>query len=314
MGNLSRRDRPWGYYHVIARGDNREPLFLDSEDYLHYLSCMSKQIIKGGLKCRGMAFCLMTNHLHLLIAAEHADLSRLIELVHGDYARWFNQRHQRVGHVFQKRFLSKSVTSERHLFEVIRYIHMNPVKAGMVARPEEYRWSSFRNYLESREDGWLDLSLIDESYPGPDKMRQFYEFTVERSAPAGDSFGWPEGVPWYDPPIGPCVPAITSNQPQTPDPEALIAALAGVFELPPGILVQSWRNPTLGPLRGAAALLLKTRTNLTLREIGRHVGLRSPQGVCYAIAQFKKRLDRDIRLRSRLLRRGLPLPFLEADS
>jgi hypothetical protein len=102
----------------------------------------------------------MTNHVHLAIEEGDVRLSKIMQVLQSSYTQWFNRRWDRVGHLFQGRFKSFIVDGERYLLGLVRYIHENPVRAGMVERPEAYSWSSDRFFRAGRGPAWLDLDHI----------------------------------------------------------------------------------------------------------------------------------------------------------
>ena len=109
---------------------------------------------------RLLAFCLMDNHVHLAVEAGRHPLSRIMAGVQSTYAQYFNRRHRRVGHLFQGRYKAFIVDRDAYLLALVRYIHENPVKAKIVERPEDYRWSSDRNYRKGDGPEWLDLKAV----------------------------------------------------------------------------------------------------------------------------------------------------------
>ena len=117
-------------YHVTSRGNARDEIFLGDVDRAQFLETLGDAIRRHGWICH--AYCLMTNHYHLLIETPEAGLSRGMQLLNGVYTQWFNRRHQRVGHLFQGRFKAVLVEKESHLLELARYVVLNPVRAGMV--------------------------------------------------------------------------------------------------------------------------------------------------------------------------------------
>jgi REP element-mobilizing transposase RayT len=129
-------------YHVTSRGNAREPIFLDDGDRHAFLERLAEVVDRHQWLCH--AYCLMTNHYHLLVETPAADLSRGMHRLNGLYSRRFNVRHGRVGHVLQGRFTAILVERESHQLELARYIVLNPVRAGIVRAPDQYRWSSLR--------------------------------------------------------------------------------------------------------------------------------------------------------------------------
>lgn len=143
-------------YHVVARGNNRRLLFVDDVDREVYLDRLARCRTRYGFSL--YAYCLMDNHVHLVVERGAVSLSRIMLSLHSFYGQRFNRRHDRVGHLFQGRYKAYLVERDRYLLALLRYVHANPVKAGLVARAERYRWSSARCYRTGNGPGWLDLN------------------------------------------------------------------------------------------------------------------------------------------------------------
>lgn len=134
-----------GIYHVMFRGVGKEDIFLDAEDRERFLETLLRFKLRCGLEILG--FCLMPNHTHLLLKVGRREtLSQSMKRIGVSYVHWFNKKYDRYGHLFQGRFRSEAVEDERYLLVVLRYIHRNPVKAGMVKKVSGYRWSSYAEY------------------------------------------------------------------------------------------------------------------------------------------------------------------------
>ena len=133
---------PGGVYHVTARGNARQTLFVDDVDCARFLEVLAAVVARYRLLCH--AYCLMTNHYHLLLETPEANLSRAMRQLNGVFAQRFNRRHERPGHVLEGRFHAQVIGRDAHLREVCRYIVLNPVRAGLVAQPREWPWSSYR--------------------------------------------------------------------------------------------------------------------------------------------------------------------------
>lgn len=166
MARPPRLDAAGTVTHVIARGNERRPLFREDADRDRYLELLGEAC--GRLGVRVFAYCLMPNHVHLALQTGETPLARLVHEVHSRYARYFNRRYDRVGHLFQGRYQGLLVDREAYLLEVVRYIHRNPVKARLAVRPEEFPWSSHGAYLGTAP-AWLAagevLSLLAGSRP-----------------------------------------------------------------------------------------------------------------------------------------------------
>ncbi len=144
-----------GTYHVTARGNNREAIFHDGRDRLLYLQLLAWAAIVTS--ARIFAYVLMTNHVHLIVQTSAPNLDKTIHRAHRPYAAQFNRRHDRVGHVFASRYHSAAISEDSYLLEATRYVHLNPVRAGVAPRPEDFPWSSYRWYLQpQRTDGLVD--------------------------------------------------------------------------------------------------------------------------------------------------------------
>ena len=140
--------------HLMQRGNNRTPVFLDTEDFLVYRELLRRA--SNHADCALHAYVLMTNHVHLLATPRQANApGHLMKAVSQGYARWFNRRYRRSGTLWEGRFRSAAIDSERYLFACSRYIELNPVRALMTERPEDYEWSSFRGNACGLDDPLL---------------------------------------------------------------------------------------------------------------------------------------------------------------
>jgi putative transposase len=159
MARPLRIDIPGALHHVTSRGNERRPIFRSNRDRDAFLQLLADAVKR--FRWSVTAWVLMTNHFHLLIQTPEANLSRGMQWLSGTYADWFNRRHKRSGHLFQGRFKSFIIDKDTYSAEVLRYVVLNPLRAKIVARPEEYRWSSYRATagLEAAPD-WLDLAAV----------------------------------------------------------------------------------------------------------------------------------------------------------
>jgi REP element-mobilizing transposase RayT len=147
MARPHRIEIPGGIYHIMSRGNAKAPVFTDDSDYIKFIDILAKSVAIHQWLCH--AYCLMSNHYHLLIETPEANLSSGMHLLNGMYTQAFNKKHSRTGHVFEGRFKSIIVEKESYLLELARYILRNPVRAGVVESPEMYQWSSY-NALAGR--------------------------------------------------------------------------------------------------------------------------------------------------------------------
>jgi putative transposase len=142
-------------HHIIQRGNNRQAIFFNDEDYRFYLQCLRQA--KDKCACRIYAYVLMTNHVHLLVEpARERDLGRFMQSVGRRYVRYINQRQGRSGTLWEGRFKSAVVSRDEHFIVCSRYIELNPVRAGLVPHPEDHPWSSYHHRALGRADELLD--------------------------------------------------------------------------------------------------------------------------------------------------------------
>ena len=140
MARQSREKSETGIYHVMIRGIDKRNIFLDKEDKIKFLEKLIQA--KEAAKFKLYAYCLMDNHVHLLIQ-ESEEIGTSIKRLTVGYVQWHNNKYARTGHLFQNRYMSEVVETEEYLISVLRYIHQNPVKAKMVKNCTNYLWSSY---------------------------------------------------------------------------------------------------------------------------------------------------------------------------
>lgn len=140
----------------MLRGIDKRDLFLRDEDYLKFIDYMKKAKAKADFTI--YAYCLMTNHVHLLLKTENEELGEIVKRITVGYAQHHNVENGRTGHLFQNRFRSEVVETDKYFLTVLRYIHQNPLKARMVEDMRDYKWSSFKDYLTE------DHLIIDSTF------------------------------------------------------------------------------------------------------------------------------------------------------
>ena len=136
-------------YHVMLRGINRQQIFEDGEDCRKFLSVLKDCKTVSGFKL--YAYCIMGNHVHLLIKEEQEGLEKVFRRIGSRFVYWYNAKYAREGHLFQDRYKAEAIDSEEYLFTALRYIHQNPVKAGLCKTVEDYEYSSYREYVAERD-------------------------------------------------------------------------------------------------------------------------------------------------------------------
>ncbi len=167
-------------YHATARGNARNAIVAGDADREKWLALLAETVQRH--HWRVFAFALLDNHFHLFLQTPEPNLSAGMHDLCGTYAGYLNRRHDRSGHVFQGRFKAVLVEGQGHWLEVSRYVHLNPVRAGLVRRPEDWRWSSYRGYhLASRCLPWVDYQPVLEEFgrDGPAARRAYRAFIEE---------------------------------------------------------------------------------------------------------------------------------------
>ncbi|MBI9089029.1 MAG: transposase [Desulfobacterium sp.] len=171
---MSRKPRihyPGAFYHLILRGNAKQPIF-HGRDEIRYF----EHILAQGLEehsHRLYAFCWMNNHVHMALQAPNTPLSKMMQILSQRYTQWFNHRHDRVGHLFQGRYKAILIENNEYLLELIRYIHLNPVRAKLVTDPLDYKASSHGAYLNcQRAPPWLSIDLALKQFGGTEENAQ----------------------------------------------------------------------------------------------------------------------------------------------
>ena len=170
MARKPREKSGTGIYHVMLRGVNKQDIFLDEEDYSLFRGLLYKMVYykdeqgkKQPSRCIFYAYCLMPNHVHLLIREAAEDLSTVIKRIAVAYALFYNNKYQHVGHLFQSRFRSEPVNDAAYFFTLMRYIHQNPVAAGLTTSVADYPWSSWQEYENHTKGQTLCVNSPDDS-------------------------------------------------------------------------------------------------------------------------------------------------------
>ncbi len=175
--------RPWriqfenAVYHITARGNHNQDIFLDDQDRMRFLGLVGRTCERFSFKV--YSFCLMDNHFHLFLQTPLGNLSKGMHWLNGTYTGYFNHRHKTFGHLLQGRFKSVLVADDVHYLHLSMYIHLNPVRAGLVERPGRYPWSSFSDYLRLKPRfKWLNPGEILGHY-GTSRSRRVRSYARE---------------------------------------------------------------------------------------------------------------------------------------
>ena len=183
MPRIQRKKSKTGYYHIIIRGNEKRNIFNDDKDRLRFIDILYQKKKKDAFHLH--AFCLMDNHVHMMMSEGLEDIAKVMQRITVSYVYYFNQKYKREGHLFQDRFRSEVVENDSYLISLARYIHQNPVKAGMVKSAGDYKWSSYNAYVNKRDffnkiiDKEIVLAVFSDQVSQAEKL--FIEFTNMQS-------------------------------------------------------------------------------------------------------------------------------------
>jgi putative transposase len=166
-------------YHAISRGNRRQGIFRDERDFKRFLTYLSH--CKARFSFRLYAYALMQNHVHLLLEVQEIPLSRIMQSLLFRYTQYFNTRYREVGHLFQGRYKAIVCDKDAYLLELVRYIHLNPVRAGVVKAPEDYVWTGHLSYIAKRGEDLIDEGFVLDQF-GDDRTsarRRYRKFVWE---------------------------------------------------------------------------------------------------------------------------------------
>lgn len=158
MARKPRLHENGGVYHVMLRGNGGQNIFFDGDDHYHFYLLLQQGIARYGHRIHG--FCLMSNHVHLAIQVGEEPLAKIMQNLSFRYTRWVNRKQKRIGHLFQGRYKAIMVDRDAYLLELVRYIHLNPVRANLVRQPQTYAWSGHRTYLGQEALPWLTTDWV----------------------------------------------------------------------------------------------------------------------------------------------------------
>jgi putative transposase len=163
------------FYHIIQRGLERRSIFRGDRNKERFLQYLSESHFKYNLICH--AYCLMDNHYHLIIQTPKANIAQIMHYINASYVMYYNKKHKRNGPLYQGRYKSFLVEADEYLYQLSRYIHLNPIRAKIVGRPEDYGWSSYVYFIrKEKPKKWLETNFISSSFASSaKKARRAYE-------------------------------------------------------------------------------------------------------------------------------------------
>jgi REP-associated tyrosine transposase len=169
--------------HVVNRGVLQQPIYRDDRERHRFVDILRATVSDHRWRC--LTYCLLSNHFHLVVQLEEANLSAGMHALSSSYARWHNERHERPGHLFERRYWSTRVTRDEHMIGLARYVALNPVRAGLCADPVHWRWSAHPALVGAAPPGFVDVAAMlvhfGEDFP---RARRQYEAAVAAVEPA----------------------------------------------------------------------------------------------------------------------------------
>ena len=303
MARKPRVHFPGALYHVILRGNDGQRIFFDNKDQAHFSFLLQKGVERFGHRIH--AFCLMSNHVHLAIQVGEVSLSRIIQNIGFRYTRWFNWRQSRSGHLFQGRYKAVLVDADVYLLELTRYIHLNPVRAGIVGEPEDYPWSGHRAYLGREVIPWLTTDWVLSEFSGRETTaRRAYERFVREGKGENHKQEYHEGSSGDGRILGDdaFVDRILGEKAVMRPKGTLVKLMKAVcreYSINEAELRGSGRGRRLSEVRGMAAWLILELGISTLGELGKVTG-RDVTTLSSAAKRLQIRAKKDLELAGRM--------------
>lgn len=278
-----------GIYHVIMRGNAREPIFFDGDDR-HQLN----RLIGEGLDrydCRLHAFCWMTNHIHAAIQVADRPLSGFMCWTASQYARFVNRKLSRTGHLFERRHQTVLVRDDAYLLELVKYIHLNPVRAGLVASPERYPWSSHRGYLGTQNIEWLTTRGVLSCFAASIAVarERYREFMNQDQSwlPDQDRISCNgEEATLNSSELSMCIRRPTAEEDVVKRIAELVAKYCSSHDIDPAILSGPGRQRLAARARGVIGYQAITNGICTTNDLARYFG-RAPEVVARGIKRYR---------------------------
>ena len=312
MSRPLRIQYPDAWYHVMNRGRRGESVFLDKQDYSVFIELL--QEIVEMYKVRVAAYCLIPNHYHLLIQTPGGDLARCMRHLNGIYTQRFNRSHHCDGQLFRGRYKSILVDADSYLLELIRYIHRNPMEAGLVKELNKYPWSSHKGYLSNAKKwNWLHKSFIlslfgREGKEGintyknfvlretPEEINRIFSQSKFPSMLGSETFINKVKARFFHRKRHDEIP---ESRRLAPEAEKIKKAVCNTYGIEESSLLSS-RRGVLNEPRNIAIFLVRHLRGEKLEEIGRQFGISKYSSVSSVIEKMKREMSADRKLRVRV--------------
>ena len=302
MARKPRVHVPGGIYHVMLRGNGGQDIFFASEDREEIYRLLREGTVR--FEYRVHAYCLMTNHLHLAVEVGQIPLSRGMQNLAFRYTRWVNRRENRMGHLFQGRYKALLVDRDAYLLELVRYIHLNPVRAGLVDEPLDYPWTGHRAYLGKAQLLWLStdwvLSQFDDRLGvAQRRYRAFVRAGMQEGYREEFHSGGEDPRILGDDGFLASVLKEDSPPPRPPSLKGLIRAVCKEYGLSPDELRRPAQSRLASEARAVVGLLARELGSATFVAVGEAVG-RDVSTISSAVRRLEEQTGRDAALGRRL--------------
>lgn len=295
---MARRPRyhfPSTIYHVIMRGNDGQPIFFSDED-----RCRMCLLIQEGVERFGHAihaFCFMSNHVHLAVQVDEKSISHIIQNLAFRYTRYYNKRHDRYGHLFQGRFKSIVIDSHCYLKELIRYIHLNPVRAHLVQNAETYLWSSHRAYLLLDEYVWLDSDKILKNFGSSRQEAMIHYQSYIQNEPAVDvtmniKSGYSNGILGGEEFVDEFFSKVEQVEKRELILSEVVSGICKHFDISLKDLCSPGKQKFESYVRATLALLVRESDNLSFEELAVYLR-REPSGLSKLATRLEQRCLQD---------------------
>ncbi len=299
MARKPRISFPGALHHIILRGNHKEEIFLCDRDRRKFIELLNEYYERYLFRC--YAYSLMPNHIHLLIEEDNTPLPRIMQGINQSYTQYFNARYEKVGHLFQGRYKAILVDKDRYLLILVRYIHLNPVRALLVKRPEDYPWSSYSDYICEEEKSFVEskfvLSLFSKrKKQAIEKYKRFIEEGLEDEIESNFENGPFIGDEEFTEKFLSKLSYKNMKNQSRPSLNHIETLVAHHFKISEQLLHIKSRERRLFKIRGLIGYLASKYANINQKEIAKYFN-RSASTTCHAIRRISEKLNEDSEFR-----------------
>jgi REP element-mobilizing transposase RayT len=304
MPRKPRLHYPGAVYHVILRGNSGQDVFFDAGDRTRFFLLLQESVERFGYRLH--AFCLMTTHTHLLIQVGDISLSRIMQNIGFRYTQFINRKYQRTCHLFQGRYKALLINADGYLLELIRYVHLNPVRAGMVRLPDEYPWSSHPCYAgDLPRPPWLCMDWALEQFAQtPETATRGYRAFIEDGLGEGHRKDFHQGnfegrVLGDDAFIDQALVHAAEKRAVALNLDQVIESVCSAYQLTAAELCRAGKAQPAAEARALVALLVRNCATLSLAELAEFLK-RDLSGLSQAARRIEPRIKTDALLAGKL--------------